>query len=329
MSAAFDRLSRYIESEMRMSHIYQPVMLMELLRQGGSAKTNAIAKAILDRDPSQIEYYEEIVKNMVGRVLTKNRGLTQREGETYRLIDFDHLSAEEIAALGELCQRRLDEFLAKRGDAIWSHRAKSSGYISGTLRYEVLKRAKFRCELCGVSAEERAIEVDHIVPRNHGGTDDLSNLQALCYSHNAMKRDTDATDFRSIAASYNERDPGCLFCTLPTERIIEENELALAMWDAHPVTAWHALIIPKRHVGTYFELYQPELNACHQLIASTRKRVLDADKTVEGFNVGMNCGETAGQTVMHCHIHLIPRRKGDIDNPRGGVRGVIPDKRVY
>lgn len=83
----------------------------------------------------------------------------------------------------------------KRGEAIWSHRAKSSGYVSGTLRFDVLKKASFHCELCGISADKKALEVGHLVPRNYGGTDDPENLQALCFSCNAMKRDRDSTDF--------------------------------------------------------------------------------------------------------------------------------------
>ena len=134
---------------MSMSHIYQPVMLMELLKQKGKAAVSEIAKTLLVRDKSQVEYYEHITKNMVGRVLTKSRGLTSKDK---------------------------DEYIEKRGDKIWSHRKKSSGYISGTLRHEVLKRAKFRSELCGISAENKALEVDHIIPRNNGGSDDISNL---------------------------------------------------------------------------------------------------------------------------------------------------------
>jgi 5-methylcytosine-specific restriction endonuclease McrA len=95
----------------------------------------------------------------------------------------------KIAHLVELCQKKLTEYEAKRGEQIWQHRKLSSGYISGTLRFEVLKKAQFHCELCGISAAIRALEVDHIVPRNLGGTDDPNNLQALCYSCNSMKRD--------------------------------------------------------------------------------------------------------------------------------------------
>ena len=100
--------------------------------------------------------------------------------------------------------------MGKRGDNVWEHRRKSSGYISGTLRYEILKRAKFRCELCGISAEQKALEVDHILSRNNGGSDEQSNLQALCYSCNAMKRDRDDTDFRQMNNSYEYREDDCI-----------------------------------------------------------------------------------------------------------------------
>jgi len=106
-------------------------------------------------------------------------------------------------------------------------------------------------------------------------------------------------------------------------------QLGYVVRDAYPVTPHHTLIIAKRHVWTYFELYQPELNAVNYLLREMREEILREDETVTGFNVGMNNGESAGQTVQHCHVHLIPRRQGDIDNPCGGVRGVIPDKRIY
>jgi len=122
---------------------------------------------------------------------------------------------------------------------MFSHRRKSAGYISGTVRYEVFKRARFRCELCGISAREKALEADHILPRNKGGSDDISNLQALCYTCNAMKRDRDDTDFRGIEASYKHRESSCLFCNMPKKRIMAENELAFVVRDAYPVTAEH------------------------------------------------------------------------------------------
>ena len=329
MSENFDALSNFILNEMRMSHIYQPVMLIELLERRGSASVTEIARALLGHDVSQVEYYEHITKNMVGKVLTNSRGITSKEKNQYTLIGSEELTDDERSQLITHCQNKIEEFLGKRGDKVWEHRRKSSGYISGTIRYEILKRAKFRCELCGISAEQKALEVDHIIPRNHGGTDDQSNLQALCYSCNAMKRDRDTTDFREVNTSYDHRESGCIFCEMPSERVIAENELAYAILDAFPVTEGHTLIIPKRHVSDFFSLYQPERNAMQRLLEEQRQNILNADSTVTGFNIGNNVGEDAGQTVMHCHTHLIPRRRGDVEEPRGGVRGVIAEKQNY
>jgi ATP adenylyltransferase len=205
-SEPFQRLFDFISNKMQMSQIYQPVMLMEIIRNGGETSVQEIAKAILGHDESQVEYYEKRTKEMVGKVLTDNNKITEKikSGRSitgYRISGAEELSNEETTQLLQLCQQKIDEFLEQRGDKVWSHRKKSSGYISGTIRYEVLKRARFRCELCGISAEDKALEVDHILPRNHGGQDDLSNFQALCYSCNAMKRDRDDTDFRGMAES--------------------------------------------------------------------------------------------------------------------------------
>lgn len=124
----------------------------------------------------------------------------------------------------------------------------------------------------------------------------------------------------------------CLFCdvqTIDRGRIIEENELAFAVRDAFPVTEHHSLFIPKRHVLDYFGLSLPEVNSIHALLHSQKDFLLKLDPTIDGFNIGMNCGLTAGQSIWHCHVHLIPRRKGDVEFPKGGVRHVIPYKGNY
>jgi diadenosine tetraphosphate (Ap4A) HIT family hydrolase len=105
--------------------------------------------------------------------------------------------------------------------------------------------------------------------------------------------------------------------------------LAYAISDGFPVTEGHSLIIPKRHVATYFDLSRPELNACDDLLRQLKRRFQSTDESVSGFNIGMNAGASAGQTIFHCHIHLIPRRDGDVENPRGGVRHLIPGKGHY
>jgi ATP adenylyltransferase len=325
----FEQLKLFLTKDMRMSHVYQPVMLMELLSRNGVASVEEIAKSLLLHDRSQIEYYESITKNMVGKVLTKNRGLTTKETDSYSLINFEELESAEIEELMSICQNRIDEYIESRGGKIWAHRSKSSGYISGSLRYNLLKKAKFRCELCGTPADQKALEVDHIIPRNKGGSDDSSNLQILCYSCNASKRDTDDTDFRGMLEAYKHRQPDCPFCELAAERIVEENELAIWFYDGYPVTQGHSLFIPKRHTSDYFSLFKPELNAIEALMRVAKDHLQNEDPTIVGFNMGTNAGEAAGQTVDHAHIHLIPRRKGDVENPRGGVRGVIPSKQHY
>ena len=324
----FPELKDFLMNKMRMSHIYQPVMLMSLLKNGGISSIESVAKDLLINDQSQMEYYDKVTKNMVGKVLTKNN-VVKKEGNSFNLLDFESYSEKERNELINICQNKLYDYIEKRGKRIFQHRRKSSGYISGSIRYQVLKRAKSRCELCGIPNVQKALEVDHIIPRNKGGSDHISNLQALCFSCNAMKRDKDSTDFRKVRESYEERKVGCPFCEIPKKRILEEDELCYVIRDGFPVTDLHTLVIPKRHVETYFDLYQPELNLCNRMIQKFKERIEKEDESVKGFNIGINNGEVAGQTVFHCHIHLIPRREGDVENPKGGVRGVIPNMQKY
>ena len=124
-------------------------------------------------------------------------------------------------------------------------------------------------------------------------------------------------------------DNNCLFCSIESDRIIAENELVYAIRDGFPVTEMHTLVIPKRHVVDYFSLTQEELMACDSLLRQLKEEIEESDDSVQGFNIGMNAGAVAGQTIFHCHIHLIPRREGDVENPRGGVRHLIPGKGNY
>ncbi len=127
------------------------------------------------------------------------------------------------------------------------------------------------------------------------------------------------------------KDPNnpCLFCNVKKSGCAYENELAYASYDTYPVTKHHCLIIPKRHIKDYFDLNKDELLACHELIKTVKKKILHEDKSVKGFNLGTNIGKISGQSILHCHFHLIPRREGDVENPQGGVRSVIPNKQHY
>lgn len=121
----------------------------------------------------------------------------------------------------------------------------------------------------------------------------------------------------------------CVFCNLDESRIEIENDLALSFKDLYPVTNGHTLVIPKRKVQSFFDLTEEETAAMFELLYLQKEDLKNKDSSITGFNIGVNDGEDAGQTIMHCHIHLIPRRSGDMEDPRGGVRGVIPEKQSY
>jgi ATP adenylyltransferase len=187
---------------------------------------------------------------MPGKVLAKH-DIVERDGDQYRLtIDPASFSQEEREQLVQLCDSAIAAYLQKRGAAVYDHRRAALGYLSGSLRYDVLKRAGFRCELCGISADERAIEVDHILPRKHGGEDDLINLQALCFKCNA------------------------------NDRVIAANALAFAIRDNYPVTDLHTLVISRRHAATFFDLFEPERRAINQLLVGLRADISPAVKAM-------------------------------------------------
>ena len=125
----------------------------------------------------------------------------------------------------------------------------------------------------------------------------------------------------------NINNLNCIFCKEDNSLI--KNELAYATFDKFPVTKFHALIIIKRHVETFFELTPSEKNSCFDLLDQVKEKLVQTDKTISGFNVGFNSGKDAGQTIMHCHIHIIPRRNNDVVEPRGGIRNIIPGKGKY
>ena len=120
----------------------------------------------------------------------------------------------------------------------------------------------------------------------------------------------------------------CVFCTLLRERVIDENVTAIAIRDVYPVSPGHTLLMPKRHTGSFFGLSEQERNDILCLL-NRAKAAIDIELSPQGYNIGINDGHAAGQTVPHWHVHLIPRFDGDMRDPRGGVRWVIPDKAKY
>ena len=120
----------------------------------------------------------------------------------------------------------------------------------------------------------------------------------------------------------------CPFCALSPERVLFENPFAIALWDGFPVSRGHALVVPRRHVADWFDTSPDERMAILELVDEVKRRI-DLQHEPDGYNVGVNIGEAAGQTVFHLHVHVIPRYEGDVDDPRGGVRCVVPGKANY
>ena len=325
----FKKLYNYVEGKgkpkMTMAHIYQPVMIKALIQSNGNSTARKIAKEFLAKDESQIDYYTEKTKNMPGKVLRQN-GIIEYKNGSFEL-DLSNLDDGEKKKIIKICDGKIAEYEEKHGKKIWKHRARDSRVISGSIRYKVLTGAKHRCELCGISGEVKALDVDHIVPINKGGPNVIENMQALCYTCNSQKSDRDDTDFRLWKGLYEKRDSKCTICNLEKSAKIS-NTLAFAIKDKFPVTESHYLIIPRRHIDSFFELGSSEQKACLNLLSEIKEKLKD-DSSITGFNIGINDSEDAGQTIPHCHIHLIPRRKGDVKNPRGGIRNVIPGKADY
>jgi diadenosine tetraphosphate (Ap4A) HIT family hydrolase len=125
-------------------------------------------------------------------------------------------------------------------------------------------------------------------------------------------------------------EEACIFCKKINTKVISISNYFFIMRDTtYPVTKHHTLIVSNRHVSDYFELSSDELDDLNKVLKIQKKELLQLDEKISGFNIGVNIGKDAGQSIMHCHVHLIPRRHGDVEDPRGGVRGVIPLKQKY
>ena len=179
---------------------------------------------------------------------------------------------------------------------------------------------KWLCPFALSGFDSRPLDVDHIKPRSKGGKTVRENLQVLCSKCNRSKGNKDDTDFREVRPT--DYDPQCQFCSEETRlRIVEEFDSVFAVEDKFGVFHNHMLVIPFRHTEDFFSMTSKESNDAEDLLRIMRNRISLTDSSVNGFNVCVNCRESEGQTIFHAHIHLIPRRKRDTTNPRGGVQG--------
>lgn len=323
----YNDLKDFLENRMKMSHIYQPVVIRTLLEHDGVSTVRNIAKEFLSFDEAQVEYYIRIAKKYPKQTLEKHGVIEIPKKGYFQLnLDIDNLTLEQQSELIEICNDKIREYISNYKGIIGDYRYNPEDLSSKSIRYLVLKLAKGRCALCGASVKDKPIDIDHIIPRSRGGTNDISNLQALCYECNRAKNNRDKTDFRNLGKETH--DENCPFCNLG-KRVIEKYNTASYIEDNFPITHNHSLIIPQRHIMSVGDLSMAEMNDIFLLSNKVKSELKITDTKIQGFNIGFNDGEVAGQTIPHVHLHLIPRRQGDVPNPRGGIRGVIPGSADY
>ena len=216
----------------------------------------------------------------------------------------DDITDEQKKRLVELCDLRRDEFIDKYSDRLGVKTLRQS--TSGTLAYDIFSKTKGVCVACGISAQERELVIDHILPLNVGGKTEYSNLQALCRTCNAQKRDRDDVDFIDWQKRLKHRNSKCSMCNLQP---MEEMGTAHAIRSKRPMTNLHSLVLPKRHTATFFDLIPAEKHHCFELIDIMKSTIEKEDKSVVGFNVGFDSSSTTNQSLMHCQIHVIPYKK--------------------
>lgn len=267
--------------KMRMTHIYQPILIKTLLEsKDGSASVDEIARKFLDNDDSQINYYKKVAKRWP-KITLKSHGVIKYKKDIFTL-NLDHkLSPDERKHLIELCDLRLNAFIDE-DPWIKKIRETDKTMINKSVRFDILARSKGICVACGVKSTEAMLHVDHIVPVSLGGKTEPGNLQALCYKCNTQKRNKDETDFLLHHNRLKFRKTKCPLC--------KENEGMLSNSMAHTALSKdlhegiHTLVIPNRHAGSFIDLLPAERQLCLNLVDDVINNMKN-DGTAKEFNV--------------------------------------------
>ena len=294
----YSSLSNFIHKRMKMTHIYQPLMLRTLLEsKDGRATTEQIARSFLNEDAAQLQYYKKIVRRWPHQTLRKH-GIVEYDSGTYTLRLDTPITDAQRHSLMELCDLRLQEFI-DRDPWIRKFRELDERSISGSLRYDVLSRSKGVCVACGARSTEASLHVDHIVPRSRGGRTEPDNLQALCYRCNTEKRNRDDTDFVRWHKTLQFRDPKCRLCKKPHD-ILLENSMAYAVREEGGA-GMGFLVATNRHVCSFVDLLPVERQLCMALIDQV---IADAGLGGPAGGRGLDVHGFDRPYGEHCHISI-------------------------
>ncbi|MFX1590426.1 MAG: HNH endonuclease, partial [Promethearchaeota archaeon] len=224
-------LKKFIKDKMRLSHLYQPLLIKELIENGGKATIRQLAISFLKNDESQINYFEKRIKDMPLKILAKH-GIIKRHDDLVEL-NIGNISFENKCEISKLCEDKIFEFVSQKGLGVWDYRYLDSEYVPDSLRYRVLKESNGRCALCGITKDIRPLDVDHIIPKSKGGKTIYENLQVLCSKCNRSKNNKDNQDFRKLIKK--DFDEKCIFCNISDKKILKENDHAFIIEDSYPV----------------------------------------------------------------------------------------------
>jgi len=303
-----------------MSGPYQALVILHCLQNDGRARLETIAKDLASRDQDSVEYYIGRLKRYPREVL-KAHGIASIANDEYFLdASWDRNATKSLIAI---CEQKLTEWAQKNPQSVEDRG--NSGW--GLLRFNLLRKFP-KCLLCGAKPtpeNDVELDIDHIRPSSKGGPDTEENLQVLCAACNRAKQNLSQDDFRPTQAARDE----CVFCSSGSERTTNLSKLFWVFLDKYPVTTLHTLIVPRSHLVSPTEMGPSQWAELGRLTGIVKQNIQLEDPSVTGFNLGFNDGLDSGQTVMHAHFHIIPRRSGDILDPRGGIRGVIPERQKY
>lgn len=313
-------LKEFLTSKMKMSGLYQPVIIKHLILENGQAALESIAKELTTLDEEAVEDYVQKLKIHPKAVLKKH-GIAEIEKDSYRLLMELGDTKENLL---KICNEKILSYMEQRG----LEPGRPGGW--GIKRIKLIEKYPY-CTLCGTKPSDGTIglDIDHIIPASKGGSDDESNLQVLCAKCNRAKGNHFVISAESTHLKHLNHDSSCIFCTLSAERIKFKDSYILVVEDGYPVSKGHSLIIPVRHIPSALELHDVETVQIFKKSREICESLQKEDPSILGFNLGFNVGRVAGQTIDHCHFHIIPRRSGDVEEPTGGIRNVIPGKGKY
>ena len=285
---------------MSMTHIYQPVMIKKLLESNGRATTETIAKEFIDWDDSLLQYYKGCVMRWPKITLEKHNIVEYNKG-TFMLL-LDGITPKQRERLIELCDNKTNEYVDKYENRLGVKSNRNS--ISGTVKYDIFAKFKGVCVACGINSQRRLMDIDHIIPVNMGGNNDISNLQLLCYKCNREKRDRDKTNFVQWHKRLKYRDSKCSLCKMNP---VKTNAMTSAVRMKSSESKLDSVIFPRRHVGTFFDLIPAEKNHCMSLVEKVKMDIMERDRDIGSFSVNFD-SIMSPKKHMHYHINVIPHK---------------------